>query len=133
VDYTNPPVVSYLPTLVLDANAATASLLAAQLSHHGFRADIATSCSAAHAALRRQHYASVVAVADLSRSTDLQCLAELRTRSPRTWIIVIGSDPPHDAERLIWRHGADALLLAPFSVEHVISRLRAFSLRSRPC
>ena len=130
--YSDTPVLSYLPTLVLDRNGPAAKLLADQLRHHGFTADAATSCSAALAAFRARHYGSVVVVADLSLLTDLQCISGLRLRSHRTWIIVISSDTPPDARERVFRHGADALLSCPFSMHELISRLLACSLRSRP-
>lgn len=132
VGYSDTPVLSYLPTLVLDRNGPAAQLLADQLQHHGFTADVATNYSAAHAAFHARHYGSVVAVADLSVLTDLQCISDLRKRSRRTWIIVISSDTPPDGKELILQHGADALLRCPFSMRELISRLLTCSLRSRP-
>jgi DNA-binding response OmpR family regulator len=133
VGYSDKPALSYLPTLVLDSNGPAAKLLADQLSHHGFTADVATSCSAAQAAFRSRYYGSAVIVADLSLLTDLQCISNLRTQSPRTWIIVISSDAPPDAQERILRHGADAVLTCPFSMRELIARLLTCSLRSRPC
>jgi DNA-binding response OmpR family regulator len=131
VGYSDTPVLSYLPTLVLDRNGPAARLLADQLRHHGFTADVATSYSAAHAAFRSRHYGSVVVVSDLGLLTDLQCISDLRLRSRSTWIIVISSDTSPDAQERVLRHGADALLTCPFSMRELISRLLTCSLRSR--
>jgi DNA-binding response OmpR family regulator len=132
MSYTNTPTLSYLPTLVIDTNAAAAEQLANQLSHSGFTADIAIDCRAAQTAARRRYYGAMIFVADLSRPSDVKCLAELRKGSSRTWIIVISSTAPSEAQKALVRHEADALLIAPFTTEDLISRLFAFSLRSRP-
>jgi DNA-binding response OmpR family regulator len=126
-----PPLSSYLPTLVVDSNAGAANQLAEQLSHSGFRADVATSCHAAQAAARTRHYGALVVVADLSLGADLECLTSLRTRAPNTWILVISSSPQPDAQ-VIFQCGADSLLIAPFSLEELTFRLSAFARRSRP-
>jgi PleD family two-component response regulator len=123
---------TYQPTLVVDSNTTAAGQLAEQLSHCGFQADIATSPPAAHAAARAKHFGAFVVVIDLSVATDLECLRGLRARAPGTWIIVISSRPHHDAQQVVFHCGADALLIAPFSVEELTFRLSAFSHRSRP-
>jgi DNA-binding response OmpR family regulator len=122
----------HLPTLVIDANATAARELANQLTHSGFAADVAHSCAAARAARLHKYYGSIVFVGDLSESDALESIAELRRRWSRTWIIVISSSAPPDAQQLVFRCGADALLIAPFSMADLTSRLFAFSLRSRP-
>ena len=124
----------YLPTLILDADAAAAEILADQLRLHNLAAEVATSCWAAHAAVRRKHYRSLVIVADLHSPTDLNCITGLRARALSSWIVVIGvSKQSPDVPQLVWRCGAHALLVAPFSLIDLIARLFAFSLRpSRP-
>jgi DNA-binding response OmpR family regulator len=133
VDYTNSVHSLYLPILVLDADTAAAATLASQLRVHGLHTDIATSCWAAQIEARAKHYRVIVAAADLGLSADLDCLEELRQRSLGTWIIVISpKQPPREAEKLARRHGADALLVAPFSLQDLIRRLLIFSVRPRP-
>jgi DNA-binding response OmpR family regulator len=132
VSHSNTPVVNYVPTLVIDANGASAGQLAHQLKHSGIAADSATSCPAAIAAVRAHYYGSIVFIGDLSHPPDLQCIAALRKRVPRTWIIVISSTAPRDTRQLFLRQGVDALLVTPFSMQDLASRLSAFSLRSRP-
>jgi DNA-binding response OmpR family regulator len=123
----------YLPTLVLDADAAAAEILAEQLRLYNLPAEVATSCWAAHSAVGRKHYGSLVIVADLHLPTDLSCITALRARLLSSWVVVIGvTKQSPDAQRLIRRCGADALLFAPFSLTDLISRLFAFSLRPRP-
>jgi DNA-binding response OmpR family regulator len=128
----NPHSAGHQPTLVIDSNSTAGSQLVEQLSHCGFQADVATSPHAAHAAARAKHFGAFVVVIDLSVATDLECLRGLRARAPGTWIIVISSRPHHDAQQVVFHCGADALLIAPFSVEELTFRLSAFSHRSRP-
>jgi hypothetical protein len=42
------------------------------------------------------------------------------------------STEPHETRALFLRYGVDALIVTPFSMEDLISRLTAFSCRSRP-
>jgi DNA-binding response OmpR family regulator len=128
----NTTVAGYSPTLVVDANAPAAANLARRLTNRGFPADVAITCLAAKAAAHTRHYRSLVYTADLSCGTDLMCLASLRNKLPRTWIIVIGTNSPQDAQNATLRHCADALLGTPLSIEDLIFRLAAFSHRSRP-
>ena len=132
MSYSITPLVNYVSTLVIDVNAASAEQLANQLRHSGFAADSATSCPAALSALRARYYGSMVFVGDLSDPRDLKCIAELRNRVPRTWLIMISATTLHDTRELFLRYGVDALLVTPFSVQDLASRLLAFSMRSRP-
>ena len=132
MSYSNTPTLSYLPMLVIDRNGAAATQLADRLRHSGFVADIAISCRAAQAAAHARYYGSMIFVGDLTLPADQACLGELRKASTRTWIIVISSTVPPEAQKGIVRGDADALLIAPFSMQDLISRLSAFSRRSRP-
>jgi len=126
------PSASYLPILVVDANGPAAQQLADQLRHSGFQTDVASSYSAAQTAVHTRHYGSLVVVADLSQPADLDCLAALRKKAPRVWIIAISSTAHAPAQQVLLDGGADSLLVAPFSVEDLTARLSAFARRSRP-
>lgn len=128
----DPPIVSYSPVLVVDADVTAAAELVRQLQMRGCCADVAISCTAAKAATHAKHYRSLILVADTRRAADLVCLASLRSRLPATWIIVIGVDAEQDAQNSTVRHCADALLARPFSLDELIFRLAAFSHRPRP-
>ena len=128
----DPFMAGYLPILVVDANGAAAQQLAAQLHHSGFETDIAISCSAAHTAARAKHYGSLVVVADPNQAADLDCLATLRKKVPRAWLIAISSTAHPQAKEILFRCGIDSLLVAPFSMEDLLFRLSAFARRSRP-
>jgi len=131
VSHSNTPGVGFAPTLVIDANSAAAEQLANQLKHSGFTADTAVSCSAALTAVRARHYGSMIFVGDLSQP-NFECIAGLRKQVPRTWIIMICSPELPDTRELFLRYGVDALIVTPFSMEDLVSRLTAFSQRSRP-
>jgi len=127
-----PTLSSHLPILVIDSDQSAGDQLADYLSHHGFDADVATSCWSARAALRETTYGTLVAVADLNQRPDLECVAELRTAAPRTWIIVVSLRRYPDAHQVVLGCGADSLLIAPYSFTELLGRLTAFACRSRP-
>jgi DNA-binding response OmpR family regulator len=124
--------VNYLPTLVVSADSAVATLLAEQLRHAGFPADTATSCWAAHATMLARFYGSLVCFVNPIIASDLECVSTLRLQSRRSWLILISSSAATDARGLTARCGADALLTTPFSIDDLVSRLAAFARRSRP-
>jgi DNA-binding response OmpR family regulator len=119
-------------TLLVDAKTAHGALLVEQLNRAGFEADFAVSWGSAHAALGPNHYHSCVVVADLDQETDRDQIYELRRVAPLVWMIVLSDHPSERALSEARRHDLDALLLAPFSIHELTSRLAAFSLRSRP-
>jgi DNA-binding response OmpR family regulator len=120
------------PTLVIDVDGAVAKQLADQLNDSGLAADTAVSRSAALGALRAKHYGAMVFVGDVGDPEHLQCIAELRKRALRTWLLMISSTEPHYPRDLFLRYGIDALIVIPFSMKDLLFRLMAFSLRSRP-
>ena len=123
---------NFLPTLIIDVHGTAAGPLAEQLTHSGFAADSADACPEALAAVRAQHYRSMLFLGDVSDPEDVRCLAELRKRAPRTWIILISSTELLEAEELYMRYGVDAQMIAPFSMWDLVSRLMAFARHSRP-
>ena len=123
---------NFLPTLIIDVRGTAAGPLAEQLTHCGFTANSADACPQALAAVRAQHYRSLLFLGDVSDPEDVRCLAELRKRAPRTWIILISSTELLDAEELYTCYGVDAQMIAPFSMWDLVSRLMAFSRHSRP-
>ena len=121
-----------MPILVVDSDQQAAERLADYLREHGLRADVATSCWSAEAAMEKSSYGTLLVVADLERAADRECLCALRRDAPRTWIIVISLRPYPDAEDVVFRCDADSLLVVPFSVTELWGRLSAFARRSRP-
>ncbi len=124
--------VNFLPTLVIDPHGAAAQQLAEQLTHSGFTGHSADTCAQALAAMRVRHYRSIIFLGDVSDLEDVRCMAELRKRAPRTWIIMISSAGVRDARDLYMQYGLDAQIVTPFSMEDLLSRLMAFSRHSRP-
>lgn len=106
--------VRFLPTLIVDAHGAAAQQLAQQLTHSGFTADSVVTCTEALAAVLAHHYRSMIFLGDLRDPQDARCVAELRKRAPRTWIIMISSTELHDAQELYLRYRVDAQLVTPF-------------------
>jgi two-component system OmpR family response regulator len=132
VSYSIPPYMAYLSTLVIDANSEAAEMLSNQLKHGGFVVDTAHSCPAALLAVRAQYYGTMVFVGDVGHPPDLKCIAELRRRAPHTWIVMISASAQPDTRDLFLRNGVDSLLVTPFSMQDLASRLQGFSQRSRP-
>jgi DNA-binding response OmpR family regulator len=130
VSYPDAPSASFSRTLIIDAHGAAAEQLAEQLTHSGFATDTADTCAEALAAVRAQHYGAMISLGDLSDPEDVQCIARLRKRAPRTWIIMISSSELRDTRELR-SFGVDAQIVTPFSMGDLISRLVAFSRHSR--
>lgn len=122
----------FLPTLIIDIHGAAARQLAEQLTHSGFTASSADTCAEALAAVLAQHYRSMIFLGEVSDPEDVRCIAELRKRALRSWIIVISSTELHDARELYLRYGVDAQIVTPYPMADLISRLMAFSRHSRP-
>jgi DNA-binding response OmpR family regulator len=131
VSDTNTPDIGFAPTLVIDANSAAGAQLAVQLKHAGFVAHTVDSCRSARAAVRARHYGSMILVGDLSQS-NFECIGGLRKQAPGTRIIMICSSELPETRELFLHFGVDALIVTPFSMEDLVSRLMAFSRHSRP-
>ncbi len=132
MSYPDAASVNFLPTLIIDAHGAAAKQLAQQLRHSGFTADSVVTCTDALAAVPAHRYRSMIFLGNLRDPEDAQCVAALRKRAPRTWIIMISSSELHDARELYLRYGVDAQVVTPFSMRDLVSRLMAFSRHSRP-
>ena len=123
MSYPNPQGVNFVPTLVIDANRAAAEQMAEQLKHSGFTVDIADSCPSALTAVSAKCYRSMIFVGDVEHSGHLQCIAELRKRTPHTWILMIGLTEHPATRNSLFYYGVDALIVAPFSLTDLVSRL----------
>jgi DNA-binding response OmpR family regulator len=132
VSYYNTQLVNWLPILVIYADSPPAEELANELKLSGLTTDIAINCTAAITGLRVCYYGSMVFIGELSHPADLRYVAQLRQERPRSWIIMISSTAPSDMRELFTRYGIDAVLVTPFSTNNLVSRLLAFSRRSRP-
>ncbi len=123
--------IKVLPTLILDANPASAQLLAEQLGHAGFTSEVASTYPAATVAVRGKHYGTMILIEDPGDPENLSSIRDLRSQSPLTWLIYVSLAAPKSPRELTWRCGVDALLTMPYSVQDLAARLSAFALRSR--
>jgi DNA-binding response OmpR family regulator len=124
--------VSREPILLLDPDLNSADELATHLELQGFPTRIERTGAAAQTAMRDAHFATLIVFADLDDKACLDCLDDLRRTAARSWLIVIS--PLCDARScdLIHRHGGDACVTRPVSLDELILRLTAFQSRSRP-
>jgi DNA-binding response OmpR family regulator len=124
---------SFLRTLVVEARPEHGHCLAEQLNRAGFKTDLAASWVAARALLRSDSpYHSCVVFADLEQPVHLDQLGKLRRQTPSVWLIVLSHLPMDRALPLARAQGVDAVLAEPFSLQDLVSRLTALSIRSRP-
>jgi len=123
---------SHVPVLLLDPQMDSAVELARHLELNGFPTRIESSVAAAQAALGRTYFATLIVIADVNNSGCLDWLNELRRTAARCWMIIVS--PQCDAKtcNLIYRHGGDACVTAPVSIDDLTRRLTAFQLRARP-
>jgi DNA-binding response OmpR family regulator len=98
----------------------------------GFEVRIETCSLSAFQALRKSFFFAVVVVADLRDQNCLVTLEALRRKTPRSWMIVAAPRCDMRTCDLIHRHGGDACVAMPISVDDLINRLDAFQRRARP-
>ncbi len=124
--------VSHEPILLLDPAVDRAAELATHLELNGFPTRIEHTGAGAQAAMKDAFFATLIVVADLDDKACLDWLDHLRRSAARSWIIVVS--PRCDAKtcNLIYRHGGDACVTAPVSVDELTMRLTAFQSRARP-
>jgi DNA-binding response OmpR family regulator len=120
------------PVLLLEPNVENANQLAPRLEAAGFDVRVETCSLSAFQALRKSFFFALVVIADLADQDCLVTLATLRRKAPRSWMIVVASRCDIRTCDLIHRHGGDACVAVPISVDDLIDRLDAFQLRARP-
>jgi DNA-binding response OmpR family regulator len=122
----------YMPVLLLDSNPARAAELAASLEIKGFPTCVVHSAAGAQAAIRDVRFATLIVVSDADVGAGLEEVDALRRKAARSWIIVVSPRCDAGTCKLIHRHGGDACLAAPASIDELSMRLAAFQLRARP-
>jgi DNA-binding response OmpR family regulator len=120
------------PVLLLDPEKDRAAKLAAQLELNGFPTRAECSGAGALEAIKDEYLATLIVIADIDDKDCLAWLDELRRAAGRVWMIVISSRCDTNTCNLIYRHGGDACLAAPVSIDDLTRRLTAFQLRARP-
>jgi DNA-binding response OmpR family regulator len=122
----------YEPVLLLDPKMDRVGKLAAQLEQMGFPIRIEGSGVGALAAIKDTYFATMIVVADLEDKACLDWLDELRRAAARSWMIVVSPQCDMQTCKLIYRHGGDACVRAPATMDQLAGRLTAFQLRARP-
>jgi DNA-binding response OmpR family regulator len=122
----------YEPVLLLDPEMDRATSLVTQLESIGFPTRTESSGAAALAAIKGGYFATLIVAADLDDTACLDWLDDLRRASARFWMIVVTPRRDTTTCKLIYRHGGDACMTAPVSIDDLTGRLEAFQLRARP-
>ncbi len=120
------------PILLLDPEMDSAAELAAHLESNGFPTRIERTGAGAQAAIRGAYFATLIVIANLDDKACLDWLDDLRRAAARSWMIVVSPRCDAKACNLIYRHGGDACVTAPVSVDELTRRLTAFQSRARP-
>lgn len=122
----------YAPVLLVDPQLSSAVELATQLQSTGFPTRIEANAAAAQAAVQEAYFATLIVMADPDDAACLDRLDELRRKAPRSWMIVVSQRCDTNTCALIHRHGGDACMVSPVSIEDLTKRLIAFQRRARP-
>jgi DNA-binding response OmpR family regulator len=127
-----PQPIAPFPVLLLEPNSQNAVQLARGLEAAGFQIRVEGSAQAALQAQRESFFFALIVVADLADTDCLAVLDALRRKAPRSWMLVAATDCDSHTCDLIRRHGGDACLALPVSLDDLTNRLDAFQLRARP-
>ncbi len=122
----------HAPVLLLDPQTESAAALAAYLEANGFPTRIERTGAGAQSAIKEAYFATLIVIADLDDQACLDCLEDLRRIASRSWMIVVSPRCDTKTCNLIYRHGGDACVTAPVSIDDLTKRLTAFQSRSRP-
>jgi DNA-binding response OmpR family regulator len=120
------------PVLLLDPEMDRAAKLAAQLELIGFPTRTESTGAGALKAIKNAYFATLIVIADLDDNDCLDWLDDLRHAATRVWMIVISPRCDTKTCSLVYRHGGDACLTAPASIDDLTGRLTAFQSRARP-
>jgi DNA-binding response OmpR family regulator len=115
--------------LLLDPEMDRAAKLAAQLEQIGSPTRTESTGTGALAAIKGAYFATLIVIADLDNEGCLDWLDDLRRAATRVWMIVVSPRCDPKTCNLIYRHGGDACLTAPASVDDLNKRLTAFQSR----
>lgn len=121
-----------MPVLLLDPQRDSATELATQLALNGFPTRIESTGAGAQLAIKEGQFATLIVIADVDDKACLDWLDDLRRTASRSWMIVVSPRCDTKTCNLIYRHGGDACVTAPVSIDDLTQRLAAFQLRSRP-
>jgi DNA-binding response OmpR family regulator len=122
----------YEPVLLLDPEMDRVGKLAAQLEQMGFPIRIEGSGVGALAAIKDTYFATMIVIADLEDKACLDWIDDLRRAAARSWMIVVSPRCDVKTRNVIYRHGGDACVRAPATMDQLAGRLTALQLRARP-
>jgi len=120
------------PVLLLDPQTGRAYGIAAHLALSGFPIRIESTGSGAQKAVKGAHFATLIVVANLDEDACLHWLDTLRRAATRSWMIVLSPRCDIELRSLVYRHGGDACMRAPPSIDDLVRTLRVFERRTRP-
>jgi DNA-binding response OmpR family regulator len=123
---------SQAPVLLVDPELESAAGLATHLELNGFPTHIENTGAGAQAAIKNATFATLIVIADLHDKACLDWLDELRRAAARSWMVVVSSSCDRKTCNLIYRHGGDACIATPVSIDDLTRRLTAFQSRARP-
>jgi DNA-binding response OmpR family regulator len=123
---------SQAPVLLVDPQLGSAAALATHLELRGFATHIEHTGAGAQAAIKNAAFATLIVIADLDDRACLDWLDVLRRAAARSWMVVVSSRCDAKTCNLIYRHGGDACIAAPVSIDDLTRRLTAFQSRARP-
>ena len=126
------PRASFFPTLVFDPNIDNARMIAGSLERRGISVHIAGSAPEALRLAKDVYHRAVIVVADLTDEDCLQLLDSMHRAAPRSWLIVANGRVDRELRKLVYRHGADALVETPVDIGALVQRIASFQARSRP-
>jgi len=63
---------------------------------------------------------------------DVRFLDAIHRATPRSWVVVASAIVNETMKKLVYRHGADALVESPVDVPQLAERISSLQARSRP-
>jgi len=119
---------SPMPVLLIDPDMDRATELATQLALNGFATRIESTGASAQSAIKEGYFATLIVIADLDDKACLAWLDDLRRTASRSWMIVVSPRCDTKTCNLIYRHGGDACVTAPVSIDRAESLVLTYSI-----
>lgn len=82
-------------------------------------------------AVREKYYRTLIVAADIEDPDCLAFLVELRKAAPKSWMIALTRPLDRRETLRAYRHGVDAVAIAPVSPVDLRARIAGFQLRAR--
>jgi DNA-binding response OmpR family regulator len=117
---------------VFDPDPENARTIAQRLVGQGISVRVGQSTEDALQAARQTYFRVLFVAADLNSEACLRFLDELRSVTPRSWLIVSNAGVDRALRSVVYRHGGDALMKKPVDVCDLVKRISEFQAKSRP-